>query len=58
MIPVINVGLLLVSLAGFGFTGVLVDQIEAFFTENRREEVEQEENLERKETETVQKKAS
>lgn len=36
----IKAGVLLISLAGFWFTGVLVDQIEAFFTENRREEPE------------------
>lgn len=54
----INVGVLLLSLAGFLFTGVLVDQIEAFFTENRREEQETEENLEKKEPEAGQKKVS
>lgn len=36
----LNVGLLFVSLVGFLSGGVLVDQIEAFFTENRREEQE------------------
>ena len=54
----LNVGLLFVSLAGFLFGGVLVDQIEAFFTENRREEQEIEENEEEKDPETGQKRAS
>ena len=58
VISVIKAGVLLISFAGFWFTGVLVDQIEAFFTENRREEPETEETLERKELETGQKRAS
>ena len=36
----LSVGLLFVTLVGFLSGGVLVDQIETFFTENRREEPE------------------
>lgn len=35
----IGAGLLLITMAGFAFTGVLVDQIEKFFAENRKEEL-------------------
>lgn len=38
----LSVGLLFVTLVGFLSGGVLVDQIETFFTENRREEPEPE----------------
>ena len=34
----LSAGLLFVTLVGFLSGGVLVDQIETFFTENRREE--------------------
>lgn len=43
VIPVIGAGLLLITMAGFAFTGVLVDQIEKFFRENRKEETQIEE---------------
>lgn len=36
----LSAGLLFVTLVGFLSGGVLVDQIETFFTENRREEPE------------------
>ena len=36
----LSVGLLFVTLVGFLSGGVLVDQIETFFTENKREEPE------------------
>lgn len=39
----IGTGLLLITMAGFAFTGVLVDQIEKFFRENRKEETQIEE---------------
>ena len=61
VISVLNVGLLFVSLVGFLSGGVLVDQIEAFFTENRREEQETGQNLtenRKQEQETEQKKIS
>ena len=41
----LSVGLLFVTLVGFLSGGVLVDQIEAFFTENRREEPETGQNF-------------
>ncbi len=41
----LSVGLLFVSLVGFLSGGVLVDQIERFFTENRREEPETGQNF-------------
>ena len=57
----LSVGLLFVSLVGFLSGGVLVDQIEAFFTENRREEQETGQNFtenRKQEQETEQKKIS
>ena len=57
----LNVGLLFVSLVGFLSGGVLVDQIETFFTENRREEPETGQNFtenRKQEQETEQKKIS
>lgn len=41
----LSVGLLFVTLVGFLSGGVLVDQIETFFTENRREEPETGQNF-------------
>lgn len=41
----LSVGLLFVTLVGFWSGGVLVDQIETFFTENRREEPETGQNF-------------
>lgn len=41
----LSVGLLFVNLVGFLSGGVLVDQIETFFTENRREEPETGQNF-------------
>lgn len=41
----LSVGLLFVTLVGFLPGGVLVDQIETFFTENRREEPETGQNF-------------
>lgn len=41
----LSVGLLFVTLGGFLSGGVLVDQIETFFTENRREEPETGQNF-------------
>ena len=41
----LSVGLLFVTLVGFFFFCVLVDQIETFFTENRREEPETGQNF-------------
>lgn len=41
----LSVGLLFVTLVGFLSGGVLVDQIETFFTENRREETETGQNF-------------
>lgn len=41
----LSVGLLFVTLVGFLSGGVLVDQIETFFTENRREELETGQNF-------------
>lgn len=41
----LSVGLLFVTLVGFLSGGVLVDQIEIFFTENRREEPETGQNF-------------
>ena len=41
----LSVGLLCVTLVGFLSGGVLVDQIETFFTENRREEPETGQNF-------------
>ena len=41
----LSVGLLFVTLVGFLFVFVLVDQIETFFTENRREEPETGQNF-------------
>lgn len=41
----LSVGLLFVTLVGFLSRGVLVDQIETFFTENRREEPETGQNF-------------
>ena len=40
-----SVGVLFVTLVGFLSGGVLVDQIETFFTENRREEPETGQNF-------------
>ena len=57
----LNVGLLFVSLVGFLSGGVLVDQIEAFFTENIREEQETGQNFKenrKQEQEMEQKKIS
>ena len=57
----LNVGLLFVSLVGFLSGGVLVDQIEDFLTENRREEQETGQNFtenRKQEQETGQKKIS
>ena len=45
VISVLSVGLLFVTLVGFLSGGVLVDQIETFFTENRREEPETGQNF-------------
>ena len=45
VISVLSVGLLFVTLVGFLSGGVLVDQIETFFTENRREEAETGQNF-------------
>ena len=44
----LSVGLLFVTLVGFLSGGVLVDQIETFFTENRREEPETGQKFHRK----------
>ena len=41
----LSVGLLFVTLVGFLSGGVLVDQIETFFTENRSEEPETGQNF-------------
>ena len=41
----LSAGLLFVALVGFLSGGVLVDQIETFFTENRREEPETGQNF-------------
>ena len=41
----LSVGLLFVTLVGFLSGGVLVDQIETFFTEHRREEPETGQNF-------------
>ena len=41
----LSAGLLFVTLVGFLSGGVLVDQIETFFTENRREEPEMGQNF-------------
>ena len=41
----LSVGLLFVTLVGFLSGGVLVDQLEPFFTENRREEPETGQNF-------------
>ena len=41
----LSVGLLVVTLVGFLSGGVRVDQIETFFTENRREEPETGQNF-------------
>lgn len=41
----LSAGLLFVTLVGFLSGGVLVDQIETFFTENRREEPETGQNF-------------
>ena len=41
----LSVGLLFVTLVGFMSGGVLVDQIETFFTETRREEPETGQNF-------------
>ena len=41
----LSVGLLFVTLVGFLSGGVLVDHIETFFTENRREELETGQNF-------------
>ena len=41
----LSVGLLFVTLVGFLSGGVLVDQIETFFTENRRKEPETGQNF-------------
>lgn len=41
----LSAGLLFVTLVGFLYGGVLVDQIETFFTENRREEPETGQNF-------------
>ena len=41
----LSVGLLFVNMVGFLSGGVLVDQIETFFTENRREEPETGQNF-------------
>ena len=41
----LSAGLLFVTLVGFFFFFVLVDQIETFFTENRREEPETGQNF-------------
>ena len=41
----LSVGLLFVTLVGFLSGGVLVDQIETFLTENRREEPETGQNF-------------
>ena len=57
----LSVGLLFVTLVGFLSGGVLVDQIETFFTENRREEQETGQNFtenRKQEQETEQKKIS
>lgn len=45
VISVLSAGLLFVTLVGFLSGGVLVDQIETFFTENRREEPEMGQNF-------------
>ena len=57
----LSVGLLFVTLVGFLSGGVLVDQIETFFTENRREEPETGQNFtenRKQEQATAQKKNS
>ena len=57
----LSVGLLFVTLVGFLSVGVFVDQIETFFTENRREEPETEQNFtesRKQEQETGEKKIS
>lgn len=41
----LSAGLLFVTLVGFLSGGVLIDQIETFFTENRREEPEMGQNF-------------
>lgn len=41
----LSAGLLFVTLVGFLSGGVLIDQIETFFTENRREEPETGQNF-------------
>lgn len=41
----LSAGLLFITLVGFLSGGVLVDQIETFFTENRREEPETGQNF-------------
>ena len=57
----LSVGLLFVTLVGFLSGGVLVDQIETFFTKNRREEPETGQNFtenRKQEQETGEKKIS